>query len=166
MSKAKTGKASAGKAAPRKKASGSGSASVAGYEYQIDVSVWLALELVVVARLGEEMTLEPASEEDLEADVADSQPGRVVSSIHLEGYTLIVQAKRKTTDNWTPTTLKTLLDHGSDTRISAAERLKVAKNRYLLVTSAGLNGDGRKLKVRRAGNWPGKGSIPASSGTP
>ena len=49
-----------------KKASGSGSAAVAGYEYQIDVSVWLALELVVVARLTEEMTLEPASEEDLE----------------------------------------------------------------------------------------------------
>lgn len=144
-----------------KKASGSGSAAMAGYEYQIDVSVWLALELVVVARLTEEMTLEPASEEDLEADVAESQPGRVVNRVPLEGYTLIVQAKRKTTDAWTPTTLKTLLDHGSDTRISAAERLKVAKNRYLLVTSAGLNGDASKLKVRKAGNWPGTASIPS-----
>ena len=144
-----------------KKASGSGSAAMAGYEYQIDVSVWLALELVVVARLTEEMTLEPASEEDLEADVAESQPGRVVNRVPLEGYTLIVQAKRKTTNAWTQTTLKTLLDHGSDTRISAAERLKVAKNRYLLVTSAGLNGEAGKLKVRKAGNWPGKASVPS-----
>ena len=145
----------------RNAASGSGSAALAGYEYQIDVSVWLALELVVVARLTEEMILEPASEEDLEADLADSQPGRVVNRVPLEGYTLIVQAKRKTTDAWTPTTLKTLLDHGSDTRISAAERLKEARARYLLVTSAGLNGDARKLKVRRAGNWPSKASVPS-----
>lgn len=143
-----------------KATSGSGSPSLAGYDYQVDVSVWLGLELVVVTRIAEEMTLEPASQEDLEAELAENEPGRVVNRVPLTGYNLIVQAKRKSGDAWTPSTLKTLLQHGSDTRISAAKRLKDPKARYLLVTSATLNGDARKLKVRKAGNWPGKGSVP------
>lgn len=140
--------------------SGSGSDALAGYDYQVDVSVWLALELVLVSGMTDEMTLEPATQEDLEADLADNVNGRIVNRVPLDGYTLIVQAKRKGGDAWTPATLKTLLKHGSDTRAPAAKRLKDEKNRYLLVTSAGLNGDARNLKVRKAGNWPGGQSVP------
>ena len=35
-------------------------------EYQIDVSVWLALDLVLAAKLTHELVLEPASQEDVE----------------------------------------------------------------------------------------------------
>ena len=45
---------------------GSGGHSISGYEYQIDVSVWLALELVLANRMTQELILEPASEEDIE----------------------------------------------------------------------------------------------------
>ena len=144
--------------------SGSGSDALAGYDYPMDVSVWLALELVLVSGMTDEMTLEPATQEDLEADLADGVNGRIVNRVPLDGYTLIVQAKRKGGDAWTQATLKTLLEHGSDTRASAAKRLKDGKNRYLLVTSAGVNGDARKLKVRKAGNWPGADSVPEALG--
>lgn len=140
--------------------SGAGAASLAGYEYQIDVSVWLALDLILVSRLAEDLVLEPASQEDLEATLIDSEPGWLVSRVPMASYTLIVQAKRRGGDAWTPTTLKTLLEHGSDKRISAAKRLKDGNSRYLLVTSAGLNGDARKLKQRRAGTWPKPNAMP------
>ena len=142
-------------------ASGAGAASLAGYEYQIDVSVWLALDLVLVSRQAEDIVLEPASQEDLEAVLADSEPGRLVSSIPMMGYTLIVQAKRRSGDAWTPTTLKSLLEHGSEKRVSAAKRLIDPNSRYLLVTSAGVNGDARKLKQRRAGTWPKPDAMPS-----
>jgi hypothetical protein len=140
--------------------SGSGSASLAGYEYQIDVSVWLALDLVLISRLTEELVLEPASQEDLEATLSDVEPGRLVSRVPMTGYTLFVQAKRRGGDAWTPTTLKSLLKHGGDKRISAAERLKDIGARYLLVTSAGVNGDARKLNRRQAGSWPKASAMP------
>lgn len=141
-------------------ASGAGSASLAGYEYQIDVSVWLALDLVLVTGRTDALTLEPASQEDLEATVADTEPGCVVSRASIDDYTLTVQAKRHGGDAWTPTKLKALLKHGSDTRISAAERLKTASARYLLVTSASVNGDARKLRRRQPGSWPKPAAMP------
>ena len=140
--------------------SGAGSAALAGYEYQIDVSVWLALDLVLVTGRTDTLILEPASQEDIEATVVDTEPGRVVSRASIDDYTLIVQAKRYGGDAWTPTRLKALLKHGSDTRISAAERLKTASARYLLVTSTGLNGDARKLRRRQPGSWPKPAAMP------
>ncbi|MGA1859864.1 hypothetical protein VH569_28090 [Azospirillum sp. 11R-A] len=140
--------------------SGAGSASLAGYEYQIDVSVWLALDLVVVTQQTDELELEPATQEDLEAELTDTQPGRLVSRVPMKSYTLIVQAKRRGGDAWTPSTLCSLLAHGSDDRKSAAERLKKTDARYLLVTSAGLNGDAKKLGRRRAGAWPKPAAMP------
>lgn len=140
---------------------GSGGQSVAGYEYQIDVSVWLALDLVLANRLTHELVLEPASEEDIEADLADNEPGRLTSTAALEDYRLIVQAKLRSGDAWTVPGVKALLEHG-DSRLSAAKRLKDAKARYLLVTSAALNGGTRGLRVRRAGSWPKPGDMPST----
>ena len=63
---------------------GSGSAAVAGFEYQIGVSIWLALDLILASKLTQEMILEPASQEDLEAEIEDYAPGRVTSSIAMD----------------------------------------------------------------------------------
>lgn len=134
--------------------SGSGAYSILGYEYQIDVSVWLALDLILASKLANEIILEPASEEDLEADVAEHEPGCVTSRISLGRYRLIVQAKRRSGDAWTVAGIRTLLNHGT-VRKSAFQRLgEDVTARYLLVTSAGLNGETRELSVRRAGRWP------------
>lgn len=140
---------------------GSGSYSILGYEYQIDVSVWLAIDLVLASRLAQELVLEPATEEDVEADLAENEPGRITNEISIGSYRLIVQAKRRSGDAWTVAGLKALLKHGK-TRKSAAKRLEDLNARYLLVTSAGLNGGTRSLQVGRAGIWPKMEGMPTS----
>jgi len=153
-----------------KKTAGSGSHAMTGYEYQIDVSVWLALDLVLSSEFAKEVVLEPATEEDIEADLAETEPGRVVTTAEVEQYRLIVQAKLRGGDAWSVAGVKGLLEHGSN-RPSAASRLVDPHCRYLLVTSAGVNGGARGLQVRSAGLWPKaadmassiKDALPASS---
>lgn len=140
------------KATDKKKA-GSGSHSMTGYEYQIDVSIWLALDLVLSSELTNEVVLEPATEEDIEADLAETEPGRVVTTANVKQYRLIVPAKNRSGDAWAVAGVKGLLQHGTN-RPSAASRLVDPLNRYLLVTSAGVNGGARGLQVRSAGLWP------------
>ncbi|MHC3435930.1 hypothetical protein [Delftia lacustris] len=143
------------------KTAGSGSRAMTGYEYQIDVSVWLALDLVLSSEFAKEVVLEPATEEDIEADLAETEPGRVVTTAKVEQYRLIVQAKLRSGDAWSVAGVKGLLDHGTN-RLSAASRLVDPLNRYLLVTSAGVNGGARGLQVRSAGLWPKAADIASS----
>ncbi|MGV9008899.1 nSTAND3 domain-containing NTPase [Brevundimonas sp.] len=138
---------------------GSGAAALAGYEYQIDVSIWLALDLMLSRKLTDRVTLEPTSEEDLEAILTDYEQGAVATRASIDGYLLVVQAKRREGDAWRVADLKRLLRHGGENRMSAAKRLQDPRVRYVLVTSAGLNGGTRNLKVRRAGASP-RGPLP------
>lgn len=142
-------------------AAGAGGYAVAGYDYQIEVSIWLALDLVLASHLTAAVTIEPASEEDLEADLEPHEPGRVTSTTGMDGYRLIVQAKRRTGDAWTVRDVKALLEHGK-ARPSAKQRLSDPQARYLLVTSAALNGGARGFRVRHPGSWPDPASMPAS----
>lgn len=139
-----------------------GSYALAGYDYQIDVSIWLALDLLLGSKLTRELVLEPASQEDLEAELEEYEPSRITNTAQLDGYTLVVQAKLRTGDAWTVSKFQKLLVHGSEGRQSAAERLSAYDTRYLLVTSAGLNGKTRGLKIRRAGAWPKPADMPVS----
>lgn len=132
-----------------------------GYEYQIDVSVWLALDLVLSSEFANEVVLEPATEEDIEADLAETEPGRVVTTAKVEQYRLIVQAKHRSGDVWSVAGVKNLLKHGTN-RPSAASRLADLRNRYLLVTSAAVNGGAQGLQVRSAGLWPKAADIAVS----
>jgi hypothetical protein len=118
--------------------------------YQIDVSIWLALDLMVGARLTSEVTLEHVSQEDLEADIEEYEPELVASCVAMRGYRLIVQAWRRTGNAWTEAAFISLLKHGKQ-RKSAKQRLEEDPNaRYLLVISAALNDPVRTLMVRCA----------------
>lgn len=141
---------------------GSGGSALAGYEYQIDVSVWLALDLLLANKLAQELILEPSSEEDLEADLSGHRPGRVTSALAMDGYRLVVQVKQRSSDAWSVNAIRALLKHGSDGRASAAKRLSSPEIRYLLVTTTGLNGGTRGLSVRHAGAWPKAADMPIS----
>jgi len=132
---------------------GAGSASLEGYEYQVDVSIWLALDLILALRAATHLQLEPSSQEDVEADMS------VASTLVIETYRLVVQAKLRSGDAWTIKSIESLLQHGT-ARKPVKERLKDPKVRYLLVTSAGLNGVTRDLLVRRPGNWPSSEVMP------
>ena len=140
----------------------SGSSSLSGYEYQIDVAVWIALDVVLANKFSQEISLEPASQEDMEAEIDNDEPGKVSSVASIDGYTLVVQAKMRSKEVWTVSRMKSLLQHGSKRRQSAAMRLSTPKVRYLLVTNAALTGKMHGLKVRRACLWPDPATMPAS----
>ena len=140
----------------RRNAGGGGSRGYAGYEYQIDVSVWLTLHLVAALRVARAVEIEPATQEDLETDVDnDDAPGRLTSGAVLESHRLVVQAKLRSGDAWTESGLRKLLEHGGPRRRSAVDRLQNCEARYLLVTSAGLNGPAGMLEIGDpVGGWP------------
>ncbi|WP_339709834.1 hypothetical protein [uncultured Sphingosinicella sp.] len=133
---------------------GSGAHSLAGYDYQVDVSVWLALDLMLANKIAQLIELEPASEEDIEADLTETEPCRLATNVTADGYKLVVQAKLRRGDAWTVKGINALLKHGGVRRLSAARRLADTDVRYLLITSAGLNGETRGLRVGRPGSWP------------
>ena len=55
--------------------SGSGAkAAQAGYEYQLNFAVLPALRLLLITKSAMQITLEPANEEDLEADCEGIEP--------------------------------------------------------------------------------------------
>lgn len=139
---------------------GAGNWSLKGFDYQVDVSVWLALDLMVAAKMTSEMTLEHVSEEDLEADIEDFEPGPVADSVPMHGYRLIVQSKRRSGDAWTTTGFINLLNHGERRKSAKVRLAEDLSARYLLVTSAAINGPLRSLNVRRAGSWPAATKVP------
>ena len=141
-------------------AAGLGSDALAGFDYQMDVSVWLALDLMLGSKLTQEIVLEPNSQEDLEAELEENEPGRSVNILDLDSYTMIVQSKLRSGNAWTASGIKRLLNHGGPNRQSASSRLSKRDVRYLLVTSAALNEDTRKLQIRQAGTWPTPAEIP------
>lgn len=141
---------------------GAGRDALAGYDYQMDVSVWLSLLLVVANKQAQELILEPVTQEDIEGTLDEFEPGHVTGEVRLGQVKLVVQAKLRSGNAWTVKKIQSLLDYGGKKRVSAAERLKDPQVHYLLVTSAGLNGQAANLRVKKPGLWPKPADFPAS----
>jgi len=103
---------------PRESASSSssgGRAAQAGYEYQLTVSVLAALRLLLITKSATRITLEPANEEDLEADLVPHRPDRVKPGANLaSGYKLVVQVKSRSGEPWSIKDFDALLNHGKE----------------------------------------------------
>lgn len=140
-------------------ASTGGAAPLRGYLYQVMVSAWVALDVLLRTRTANVIELEPASQEDLEAELEDSSPG-AMSNLKASGYQLVVQVKRNGGDPWTVASLRRLLTKEGTSRVNGADRLKNPHVRYLLVTNAALSGPATKLRVRNVGQWPVGDSLP------
>ncbi|GLR97768.1 hypothetical protein GCM10007858_54100 [Bradyrhizobium liaoningense] len=145
-----------------KPALSSGGTSLDGYFYQLDVSILTALDLVLAKKVARNVVLEPASEEDLEAEI-ENAPGAMTEEVSLDAYQLVIQCKLRNTGPWKHEELSRLLAHGTE-RKPAKERLLDPKVRYLLVTSADLDGAARKLRVEVAGDWPLAKDLPKEMG--
>jgi hypothetical protein len=134
-----------------------GNPSLDGWHYQCDVSVFAALDLLVVNRVAKVLQLEPATQEDLEAEL---QAPRVSSSTVVDGERLVVQAKLRRTGQWTPASLRDLVEHG-EKRPSALKLLEDTKVRYVLFTSADVSGTLGALQVDALLERPGDDDLPA-----
>jgi len=134
-----------------------GNPSLDGWHYQCDVSVFAALDLLVVNRVAKVLQLEPTTQEDLEAEL---QAPRVSSSTVVDGERLVVQAKLRRAGQWTPALLRDLVKHGKK-RPSALKLLEDTKVRYVLFTSADVSGTLGALQVDALLERPGNDDLPA-----
>ena len=146
----------------RTPAAGGASAALNGFEYQLGVSVLAALRLMLITKSATRITLEAASEEDLEADLEPAVPGRVQPSANVAaGYKLVIQVKLRNSGPWTIKAFKALLIHGT-TRKPAKHHLNDPHKRYLLITNADATGVARNLLVHGLEEWPEEQIVPPS----
>ncbi|GMM94504.1 hypothetical protein [Qipengyuania sp. MTN3-11] len=137
-------------------------AALAGYDYQVDVSILAAIRLMLVSKSANRITLEPANQDDLEADLAPDCPGRVEPRTTLtNGHRLIIQVKRRSGEPWSIADFDALLNHGKKRR-PARTHLADPKVRYLLVTSAAAKGVAMDLEVDGFEEPADKDKFPAS----
>ncbi|WP_180900508.1 hypothetical protein [Martelella soudanensis] len=78
----------------------SGNPGYAGYEYQIEVTVWVALDLLLAKGATGEVVIEPRSDEDLEAAVIDPSTASLGLTAEGERLDLILQAKSRSGSPW------------------------------------------------------------------
>ncbi len=146
----------------RTSAAGGANAALDGFEYQLGVSVLAALQLMLITKSSTRITLEPANEEDLEADLEPTTPGRVQPSANVaKGYKIVVQVKLRNSGPWTIEAFNSLLKHGT-TREPARHHLEHPDTRYLMITNADATGVARNLLVNGLEEWPEDKVIPAT----
>ena len=117
---------------------------------------------MLITKSATQVTIEPANEEDLEADLEPATPGRVRPSANMAaGYKLVIQVKHHNTGPWSIDDFKALLNHGT-ARKPARHHLDDADTRYLLITNADTAGVARNLLVHGLEEWPEEQTFPAS----
>lgn len=134
---------------------GEGLPPLEGYFYQVDVSILAALVTLIIQKAADRLVLEPASQEDLEADMKDPSAMSAATDVGGADYRLVVQAKYRSEGIWKPSEFATLLKHGTK-RPSALSRLQDDKTRYLLVTTAPADTQIQQAVVKNIGQWPRK----------
>lgn len=138
------------------------SAAIAGYDYQIDVSILAALRILFVTKSASRITLEPANADDIEVELKEDDPGHVQTMAQLGVATrLIMQVKLRGGEPWSIDAFKRLLKHGKR-RTPAKDHLVDPDVRYLLVTNADVSGVARELLVEDFEEQPGRENFPDS----
>jgi hypothetical protein len=130
-----------------------------GYTYQLNVSILAALDLMLAKKFANQITLEPANEEDLSADLAPAAPGRVQPAADNDQYELVVQVKLHNTGPWDLAGFKALLKHGK-AREPAKKLLDDPRKRFLLVTNADVSGTLRGIIAADFDDWPAAAAFP------
>lgn len=152
------GKAAPGKPAAKRRTATNGGAPAtrqstkpgnpgyAGYEYQITVTVWVALDLMLVKTTTTEIQVEPRSDEDIEAAVSDPATGLSEASAKTDAIELVIQAKTRSGSPWTaPAIADVLLGKAPSGKGSSGKRSRPLEmleadraRRYVFVTNESL----------------------------
>lgn len=86
-----------------------GNPGFSGYEYQIEVTIWVALDLMLAKATTDEIMIEPRSEEDLEAAVTDPAAASLGLTAQDARLDLILQAKTRSGSPWPATAIADVL---------------------------------------------------------
>lgn len=120
-----------------------GNLGFAGYQYQIEVTIWVALDLMLAKRAAAEVVVEPRSDEDLEAAVQD--PAVASLGLMAQGlrFDLVLQAKTRSGSPWSSSAIADVLlgqdGDGTDKGNTRSRPLALlqgdSKRRYVFVTN-------------------------------
>ena len=147
-----------------------GSPSYGGYEYQISVTVWAGLDLLLVKDVTDALAIEPRSREDVQADLKVHPDA---ASVRLRGvgreYDLILQAKSCSTGPWSardvagilaPRPAKPGAPGPAPRESSLAMLAKNARLRYMFVTNEGLQSSLYPHRAQSLFDWPDTQTLP------
>jgi hypothetical protein len=86
-----------------------GNPGFSGYQYQIEVTIGVALDFMLAKAATDEVMIEPCSEEDVEAAVTD--PAAASFGLTAQGarFDLILQAKTRSGSPWPATAIADVL---------------------------------------------------------
>jgi len=145
-----------------------GNAGYAGYEYQIEVTIWIALDLILAKAATNELTIEPPSHEDLEAAVQD--PHEALLGLAAEGdrVDFIFQAKTRSASPWSSADLAKVLTGEQDEegtkgrgRSRPLEMLMAdQRRRYVFITNEALTGPLRANEAQHFFDFPEATELP------
>ncbi len=129
--------------APARSRRSPGNPGFSGYEYQIAVTVWVALDLMLAKGATDEIEIEPRSEEDLQAAVTDPAAASLGLVAHGAQLHLNLQAKTRSGAPWPATAIADVLlgtdadvtDQGGRRARPLAILLADPQSRYIFVTN-------------------------------
>lgn len=159
--------------------SNTGNPSYAGYEYQILVSVWIALDLVLAKEATETVVIEPASHEDVEAmlDVTPEAASSTSVAILAGPIELTFQIKSRSTGAWSSRNFAEILRGKPVSKAKSSVKkkgpmprlrplnmlLEDPKRRYIFVTDTGLQAGLMPYAVASIMEWPSTGELPPAT---
>lgn len=125
-------------------------ASYQGYEFQIDVTAWLAVFLLLRQEGWTHLVVEPASEEDIQVDLrpgngAESSLGEAQAA--LGTTSLEIQIKLNRSKPWTAAKFESLLKHGKRRTPPLQALASSDRTRFLLVTTLTVPSELRAYEV-------------------
>jgi hypothetical protein len=129
--------------APARSRRSPGNPGFSGYEYQIEVTVWVALDLMLAKGATDEIEIEPRSEEDLQAAVTEPAAASLGLVAHGAQLHLNLQAKTRSGSPWPATAIADVLlgteDNATDQAARRARPLAMLQSdpqsRYIFVTN-------------------------------
>ena len=145
---------------------GGGNRGYAGYEYQILVSAWLSLELMIAKEASDCVVIEPRSEEDLEAAV--KAPDSASLGLSAEVANLFVQVKSRSTSPWSSSAFAAVLK-GNDRTSGDSSRSRIrplemliqdSSRRYLFITNESLEASLRPHSTESVLQFPSVTELP------
>ncbi len=90
---------------------GFGIAPYQGYEYQIDATVWVGVDLLLARQIANALMVEPATGEDIAAELKVADPERTAVTVQLDAGTrqVQIQIKLRRSGQWTAAGLRDIL---------------------------------------------------------
>ena len=149
-----------------------GNAGYAGYEYQIEVTVWVAFDLIFAKTVTNEVTIEPPSHEDLEAAVRDSAKSVLNLTAENDRIDLMFQVKTRSGAPWRPADVARVLA-GTTRESTANPRARTRpldslradqRRRYVFITNEAMAQSLRVHQVRDIFEVPEATELPSNLG--